>query len=241
MFIRSVDVGYGNVKYVRRQNGGFVPGHFPSIAPPHQGSDFGGDALSKKNVIRVMVDQSEYLVGPDAGLSLKNGNGRMLHQDYIERDGYMALVRGALAFIQEPRIDLLVTGLPVDFYSQHRERLVERLTGRHDYPDGSSIEVASTWVLPQPVGGFLNYATVNKNYTSLRETNVLVVDVGFYSVDWLVCRGLKAIDERSGSVDVGMSRFLDALARLVGDDFGEPFNDINRLDIALNNRNQLDW
>ena len=242
MKVSAIDIGYGNTKFTIKRDGQKIEcRHFPSVAPVNSGVDIGGDALSRKNVAQVSVGGVEYIVGPDAMLSIRGGTGRVLSADYPERDGYLALVRGALSYMKQPTIDLLVTGLPVNFYRQYKERLTERLIGVHEFPNGNEVVINKAWVIPQPVGGFLNYAMDNQVYSSLRESNCLVIDIGFYTVDWLVCRGLKVIDERSGSVPGGMSKLLESLALNLSNELGEPFEDINRLDIALNNRNQLDW
>lgn len=242
MIVSALDVGYGNCKYTTGRNGQKIEcRHFPSVAPVYLDKDISGDATMKKDVVRVMVGTDQYIVGKDAMLSIKSGTGRVLSANYPEKDGYLALVRGGLSYMKQPVIDLLVTGLPVNYYRQYKERLTERLIGVHEYPDGKEVTVNKAWVIPQPVGGFLNYATENQLYSSLRESNCLVIDIGFYTVDWLVCRGLKVIDERSGSVPGGMSKLLESLSLNLSKELGEPFEDINRLDIALNNRNQLDW
>ena len=242
MTVAAIDLGYGNVKFTKGRNGQVIEcDHFPSVAPISSGIDIGSEALSKKDVARVEVGGVEYIVGRDAMLSLKGSSGRVLSTDYPERDVYLALAHGALAYMGQSKIDMLVTGLPVNYYRQYREKLNERLTGLHKFPDGREVEIDRAWVIPQPVGGFLNYAMQSGVYGSLRESNCLVIDIGFFTVDWLVCRGLKVIDERSGSVPGGMSKLLESLASIVGNELGEPFDDINRLDIALNNRNQLDW
>lgn len=55
MQVCAVDVGYGNTKYTKfgNQPGIIEYRHFPSVAPMHTGIDVGGDALSKKNVMRI--------------------------------------------------------------------------------------------------------------------------------------------------------------------------------------------
>lgn len=242
MQISAMDIGYGNVKFTLGREGQRIDcGHFPSVAPINRGVDIGGEVMARKDLTRVSVNDVEYLIGRDALLAIKTGTGRVLSADYPERDVYLALARGALAQMKRPTIDLLVTGLPVNFHAQYWQRLEERLTGVHAYPDGSEVRVKKTWVIPQPVGGFLNYCLENQAYNALRASNCLVIDVGFYTVDWLVCRGLKVIDERSGSVPGGMSKLLETLALVLTQELGEPFEDINRLDIALNQQSQLDW
>ena len=131
MTVKAIDIGYGNVKYVTGRKGGEVQcAHFPSVAPPSSGRDFGAGVAAKKDAVRVCVGDSLYIVGPDASLSLPGGkSGRKLIRDYPETDGYLALARGALAYAGGREIDLLVTGLPVNYHAAYRDKL-ERKHGK---------------------------------------------------------------------------------------------------------------
>ena len=243
MTVKAIDIGYGNVKYVTGRKGGEVQcAHFPSVAPPSSGRDFGAGVATKKDVVKVCVGDSLYIVGPDASLSLPGGkSGRKLIRDYPETDGYLALARGALAYAGDREIDLLVTGLPVNYHAAYRDKLESKLAGEHAYPDGSSIVVKKAWAVPQPIGGFVHYAIQSGLFDELRETHCLVIDVGFFTVDWLVCRGLKVLDERSGSVAGGMSKILSRVAEEISAATGEAFADINRVDAALRQGGKLEW
>lgn len=242
MTVGAIDIGYGTVKYTRGKRGlAIACGHIPAVAPVYRGIDYGGKVLVQKEVLQVRVGNADYIVGPDAPLSLKQDRGRILTADYTERDVYLALLRGALGYMKQSHYALLVTGLPVSLYQQHRDKLAARLEGDHPYPNGDTVTIERAWVIPQPVGGFLYYATEFGSYSTLREANCLVIDVGFYTVDWLVCRGLKVIEERSGSIAGGLSKLLEALALELSHALGESFEDINRLDTALNADQKLDW
>jgi plasmid segregation protein ParM len=241
--VRAIDVGYGNVKYTTGVDaeGKAVCGHFPAVAAVASGRDIGAGVSAKKDVVTVAAGGNNYLVGPDALLSLKSEmNGRVLSRDYPETDRYLALARGALAYMDCKQIDLLVTGLPVAYLGDYKGRLENRLAGEHQYPDGRTVIVRKAWAIPQPLGGYLQYAIESRSET-IKDSNCLVVDAGFFTVDWLVCRGLKVIDERSGSLPGGMSKLLARMAEAVSEQVGEPFSDINRLDEALRNGGVLQW
>jgi plasmid segregation protein ParM len=241
MIIRAVDVGYGNVKYtIRRDSVNILCGHFPAVAPLSTGSDIGNGVTARRDIFRVNVGNTEYLVGNDAVSSLRLDTGRVLSAEYPETSQYLALVYGALAYMNVPEIDYLVTGLPVEYFKQYREKLAARLVGSHAFPDGRHIKVKKASIIPQPIGGFLNYAVGNNLYDGLRESNCLIIDVGFFTVDWLVCKGIKVIDERSGSVSLGVSRVLELLANAISNDRDKRFSDINRLDQALRHGHKIE-
>lgn len=241
--IIAVDIGYGNVKYAaRRGDGALAVGHFPAIAALSVGRELSDGATDGLNAFRVEVGQEHYVVGEDAGLALAgHESGRILNRAYHESKPFLALFRGALAYLGKPsEVDLLVTGLPVESVRTARERLEERLTGEHPLPDGAVTRIKQAWVLPQPVGGFLHHAIGNGVYQDLRDSLSLIVDCGFFTVDWIIAKGLKVAFERSGSAPGGVSQILIKLAQAIGDEMGEPFNDLARLDEALRNGHRLD-
>lgn len=143
----------------------------------------------------------------------------------------------------KPRtLDLLVTGLPVEYFLSGNERsiLEERITGEHGFPDGSTVLIKQGWAIPQPVGGFLHHALSTGSYDDLRESLCLVVDCGFGTVDWVVCKGLKVTWERSGSVPGGLSQPLARLAKAISEEHGGAFVEIDRLDAALRRGRTID-
>ena len=235
--IRSIDVGYGNTKFCYGGDGKLECGHFPSVASLHTGLDRGAGVMIRRDLQQVESDGSHYLVGKDGidTLSSRDDRGRTLLTNYIETPQHLALFRGALAYLGESEIDLLVSGLPVNFFAQHKERLAERLKGEHSYPDGKKIQVRDAWVIPQPIGGFINYFMNESEIDNIVELKSLTIDVGYYTVDWLVCRGLKLQDERSGSTAGGMSLVLEKLTHLISEDRQAPFSDINIVDTGIQN------
>lgn len=240
--VAAVDIGYGNVKYSSLDDQGRPRlGFFPSVAPLAPLQEFGGGFTPGRNTVYVTVDGVTYKVGQDAVLGLKEDAGRTLNKDYPDTAHYLALFRGALAYLGKPEIDLLVTGLPVNYFNQYKDRLAARLTGEHPFPDGATVRVREARVMPQPLGGYLSCAIGSGRFQEIREANCLIVDVGFYTLDYLTCRGMQVIDERSGSNPGGMSHVLNRLAQEVTKEQGDPFSDINALDAGLRNHNVIQW
>jgi len=245
MLVCAIDVGYGNVKFSRTENGMTRYDHFPSIAALslHDG-EVGDGVTARKDIIPVTVGNESYRVGKDAALALPaNESGRILNPDYHKSNPYLALFRGALGYMGKPRvIDLLVTGLPVEHFLSGGERgiLEARITGEHAFPDGSSVLIKQGWAIPQPVGGFLQHAWSTGVYDELRESLCLVVDCGFGTVDWVVSKGLKVTWERSGSVPGGLSQPLTRLAKAISDEQDGVFVDIDLLDAAVRGGRKID-
>ena len=238
--VAAVDIGYGNTKYVvPSDSGDLLCEHFPSVAVlDNTVRNHTDDFSARQNITLVTVNGAQYKVGPDAVLSVSpHDTGRVLTNEYSTTDRYMALYLGALSNIGRKTIDLLVTGLPVQHYRSKsmREHLEGRLSEEHRYPNGDRITVKKAKVVSQPLGGFAHYALSGKNYTELKDSFSIVCDVGFFTVDWICVKGFQIIDERSGSVAMGVSQLLNALAQEIAVDCGEPFGDINRLDDSMRN------
>ena len=147
----------------------------------------------------------------------------------------MALLRGALHYMDEDNIDLLVSGLPVNNFNYDKEKMKELLIGEHHYPDGRVITVKDAWVIPQPVGGFVDYFINVCEKDRVDNIKSLTLDVGYFTLDWLTCRGLKIQEERSGSTPGGMSLILSRLTELISDERGSPFKDISIIDAGIQN------
>lgn len=236
--VRAVDVGYGNTKYtLKRISSGQVEcGLFPSIAPQASlGPDLSGGVFQHRNTHIVQVEGVRYEVGSDARLAQDASYARMLDTGYSLSDTYLALVRGALAYIGLPRLDLLVLGLPVNTFETHHEELVRRMKGSHVVPgvaDGR-VEVAEVTVLPQPIGGFFDHAIRNNLYGRMKGQTNLVIDPGFYTLDWVVARGVKMMNARSGAHSGGMSAVLAAMSEAIGRKLGTQITDPAPIDDAL--------
>jgi len=237
MKVKAVDVGYGNVKICHGEtdNEEMLCSHFPSIAKAHTGIDRGASVMTKRDLIEVESGESIYMVGKDSIDTLSARDDRIAHlqTNYIDTPQYLALYRGALAYMNEENIDLLVSGLPVNNYAQDKARMRELLMGNHKYQNGKSVTVKDVWVIPQPVGGFIDFFMNNNDDINLDEIMSLTLDVGYYTLDWLTCRGLKMNEERSSSTPGGMSLILEKLTQLIAVDRKDSFSNIGMVDAGI--------
>jgi len=234
--VRAVDLGFGNVKYIN----GYSPsaelqcGYFPSLAPLASPHALSVSVLEKKDTVLVESNGRLYEVGPGIGTARRGQETRVLNSEYIRTPEYLALLRGALHYMRVPELDLLVVGLPIGLAQKRGRELEQLATGSHPTSHGERVTVHSAYCLPQPVGGFFYYALTNGQYQVLKNQVNLVIDVGFFTLDWLVCDGLTPIIERSSHVDGGVSAVLRNVADAVGRDHDTNYTNIAALDAALN-------
>ena len=122
-------------------------------------------------------------------------------------------------------IDTLVTGLPVDQYLQfeRRDSLAEALCGHHRVSAKRSVEVKRVEVLPQPVGAYMHLVSTSEPdlIEVMEEGLVVVLDPGYFSVDWVAMQGGTLRKGSSGTSTKAMSVVLEEAARLVIEDRGD--------------------
>lgn len=244
--VRAIDVGYGNTKYVVAHTKGqpITCSLFPSVAPQANAiGDLGNGVFQRRNTVTLDIGGVRYEVGKDAELAQDASFGRVLDVDYSMSDTYMALLRGALYYMGEPTIDMLVLGLPVNLHDQFADKLMARALGKHKVPafdaeDPSSapqvtVEVKAVRVIPQPIGAFLDYSIRTKAYNRMRNEMNLLIDPGYFTLDWVVSKGVKMINARSGAHSGGMSSLLRAMAEQISHRIGSPITDLSLIDSAI--------
>ncbi|RQR26321.1 PRTRC system protein D [Burkholderia sp. Bp9143] len=232
----AVDVGYGNTKYAHRAASGTIAtGMFPSLTPLAASrtlSGYGESVLTARKVSTIIIDQVEYEVGPDVPLTAAYGNtGRALADDYVLSDNYAALLFGAIHFSGVTHIERLVLGLPVHNMKKYSAELKERFAGELDFGAGR-VTVDKVVVIPQPLGSLV-LASSNRQHEFGRDVAHLVVDVGYFTTDWVYANGFTMDDNRSGGMPGGASQIYQRIANLVARDQGDAVEDIERIDKAL--------
>lgn len=210
MNILGLDIGYSNLKMAYGLSGQapvelIVPsGSAPASALPH------GIRLTEEGTA-VLNDGEAWRIG------LSHGRfdqwSRALHENYSDAPSYRALFHGALVLSGKEKIDKIVTGLPVRHWQdlKIRNALTEKLTGRHEVTRGLWTDVEMVEVIPQPLGAYLEMLwRSDGDALVLSEGRILVVDPGYYSVDWVLIEGGTLRKSGSGSS-------LDAMSVLIRD------------------------
>jgi plasmid segregation protein ParM len=152
-----------------------------------------------------------------------------------------------------PSLDLLVLGLPLNTFGALQHTLAERVRGRHPVPafaigapgraaglpTHSEVLVREVYLLPQPLGALFDHAIQQGQFAKLHSQTSLMIDVGFFTFDWLFSHGVKPIAARSGAVNGGMSAILGVIAAGLGKEFGAQITNLKRLDEALRTGSSL--
>lgn len=233
--IRAIDIGYGNTKFVTSAVDKQIECDLlPSRAPLHSRSAMGGDgAISgrRRNVL-IEVDGRTYEVGPDTELFK---GPLILHDGYTDTAEYLALYRASLARMRAPSIDAMITGLPVSQLHEKKSALSRRLMGKHPVPGDRHVDVQSVQVFAQPLGGLVDHCVLRDGgwRPEHNDSVHLLVDPGYYTLDWVVAKGLTEVPELSGTYPTGVSNILEFVAKRITENIGHSFEQFTRLDQGL--------
>lgn len=154
------------------------------------------------------------------------GWDRELHPDYPSTDTYKALFYAALLLAGMDEVDQVVTGLPVNQFKNGdlTNALIERMQGVHQITPKRSVKVKKAMVVPQPAGAYMDsLISFSENpiiSQAANEGKMVVIDPGFFSVDWVVLQNGEVRYRSSGTSLKAMSMLLEEMQRLIKLDYG---------------------
>ena len=235
--VRSVDVGYGNTKFTTGVLSDGLDGicdMFPSLTPSAPQNNFSGALGQARDTVKISLDGETYEVGKEVRLALGGGShDRVLDENFCLSNRYLALVLAALGYMKVEDVDCLVLGLPLTTYEAKRRHLEEFVSGRHVI-GGKTITIHKVTVVPQPMGGFYDFVVQNGMRNALDYEKNLIIDPGYYTLDWVTSEGNRPIDSRSNAVnDSGVSSILMAVREAIEADVKRDPGDISRIDESL--------
>ncbi len=241
-FVVGLDIGYSNVKMAYGHADQDQPTLMVRPAQAAPVTSLNGNIDLKDGEHYVYLNNEQWVGFVNPG---RSGVKRELHADYPSTDTYRALFNASISEVcadGRSEIDHLITGLPVKQARNAElvERLTAQLTGTHQVSPKREIKVKKVTVLPQPVGT-LNYIyATHPNPEILEESVLLVLDPGFFSVDWVVFRRGDIVRDSSDSSMEAMSALLDAINVEIAKDFGGNGPGRDKIEIAMQNgRNRV--
>jgi plasmid segregation protein ParM len=231
----SVDVGFGYSKWAVTLNNEILTGSIPSLAPCYPADDDAHSkdlGLYKRNTVFAEVGENRYVVGPDVSHVASGINrGRNLIDNFPTTPEYKALLLGALYYAGAEDIEVLVLGLPNHTMQQYASTLAKVL---HEPAtvNGRRISAKKVIVVPQPVGTLYMYGKTATGI-QIEGVNRLVVDVGYYTTDWVVSNGYSINGARTGGKVGGISNILASVASQIKAVHGETTSSPEKIDSVL--------
>lgn len=234
--IMAVDLGYGWTKAA----GGGRTFREPSVIGPAQTTVEG---LGPQLGVRVWDQGEEYFVG---ALALRECHfpWHNLEDDKTDNPHTLRLLKAAMAGVMpQPQgavqVDVLVSGLPVNHWARQKTPLEQRLR-MQDLPVRArigqvaihaAVTVGTVRVLAQPFGSLLDYVLDDYGQLVRAEAvrgRVLVIDIGFHTVDLLACDGLEPVGRLSLSTNFGLGTAFAALGKRLN----KPVWEVDQLALA---------
>ena len=249
---RAIDAGFGVVKFTRSAKrsekddavNGVMCDHFVSMAIDADAVQLEVDSGRQRDTVMVQYRGRSYEVGKDVRHNIAgNDFGRDMTDAYYDSTVYHALMRGALAYMGDKAIDTLVLGLPMNHFSNKARvaKLEREYTGQIDLGHGKTVHIGKAVVQPQPFGGYISLGNeldgINETLSQyaecgieplespddLKALNVLIVDPGEFTLDWLMMTpGGAAQRVSSAASDAGRHRVLRDVHTLLCTKVGKP-------------------
>lgn len=218
----GLDIGYSNLKFAFQGESGAMETRLMAsgAGPLENMPDRVDGSRAAVDYMQVMVDGEKWVAGVDQGRL--QGWNRELHRDYPASKSYRALFHAALLANGSDVVTHLITGLPANQAADLDEvkRLQSRLKGVHQITPKRSIEVQAVTVLAQPVGSYLDLVNSFEDPELLAEAHIVVIDPGFFSVDWVPLLNGEVRRKASGTSVDAMSVLLETASGLIGEDHG---------------------
>jgi len=219
----AVDLGFGWTKALSGSRA-FVE---PSVVGPAEAM-FEGLGGTPQGV-RLWEQGREYFIG-NLAIQQCRFPWHNLNDNKPDDPKTIRLLKAGLAAVSpvdagQVRVDCLVTGLPVNLFFDQKEPLENRLKALQEAPVKAQIgsrqvevqvSVGAIKVVPQPFGSLMDLILDQRGQILRRDIakgRVLVVDIGFHTVDLLAVEGLNIISRLSKSTNFGLASAYEALAQ----------------------------
>lgn len=220
MRMAGVDVGFGFTK----ASDGESCVIFKSIVGEAQQRALDDEFFTSESISgsHLTIDGRSYFVG-----ELAESESRVrqftLDQAQMVATQFRLLALAGLTRVAPSRVPLnVITGLPVGYYTEFKDRLSETLTGEHELvvhgngePREITLSVNRVKVIPQPYGSLVDYL-FRTDGTLLRQDvarqKIGIIDIGFKTTDFTVCRELRHSERGSRTTDTGMAKAFQFIA-----------------------------
>lgn len=217
--IIAIDVGRSAVKVKAFAEGKTYDIVFPSVTSPAvRLSDEASAAAAEKDTVK--VDDRKFFVGETARLQGGVQTAAGLTADWIETVEYRALLLSAMKRLADQRVPGLVdasivVGTPAAHYLNQRAKL----------EDVTQKTIPGTVkALSQPMGAFLAYFLADTGIPipdrvqdeEKRIRSYAVIDVGYFSTDFLLMREGVHVESKSSSCE-GIYVAAEKLSRILAD------------------------
>lgn len=209
----GIDIGYGYTKAFTIKNGVPTRVLFPTVVAGYVPKV----VFSSEPISTVYVNDKAYTVGSDANQHI-SGNFTV-SDDFVGSDEYFALLGHALqktgAWVQT-----LILGLPSALYNESKtQELIQKLYRTQLSDAKKRIIPVPTTIKYVPQGTGIYFSYIN-NHTDNKSKNIAVIDVGYYTLDFVFFSDGRFVDGSARSYPMGVRKLYDEVLNLFSRTYG---------------------
>lgn len=249
---RALDLGFGFTKFTKAHyldDETVEVASFPSYAAPAVDLSIGAGVMTDLSIVNVAVDDERFAVGEDVRNAADGAGRQMLESTFFKSSQYLALARGAMAFMKVPdhgEVDALVIGLPINVFRDQAliNHVESKIQGIHMVPalvdkasEGRviprSIHIKKVQLIPQVLGSLVEISRHTDLIQKIQGQQNLTIDVGYGTLLWLMSNGFAQMPARSNGNMGGVSSLLQKVVRSIDPNAVTSINVLERLDKAL--------
>lgn len=234
MNVLAVDTGYSATKIYSEIKGNRKTLIFPSVIGPAEfGEDFLGTA-EDNFIAELSLYPGKVRNFGETAVHLNRGGEMTADRDMFTKHYNPALtIAGVARFVDEKQVDapdVLVVGLPVNFFQNQKQTLIDKLTGTHTvklYDIGGKVRRTIEFkfdqilALPQGYGSYLSYALDRDgNKVAERIVPTAVIDGGEKTIDIVAADG-RYINTYSKSIPSSLDAVYHDLQREIDSRFDD--------------------
>jgi PRTRC genetic system protein D len=214
LVIAAIDAGTGFTKYSKPRPGRHADIEvFPSLMDIVFHDSRSSSLGSPRRNALIPFGDHLVEVGPDIEAALGDAIFHAHAKGFVSTDDYRACVAGALAFLEEPFIDMLVLTVPMRKRDAQEQQIRDWLSRPVRTAANTSVTVARVVVLPQPTASaieWLESPAIDKAQVSL------VLVAGYGSLDWALYCGRDVEPLVGGTDHHGVAHLLRAVGERIG-------------------------
>jgi plasmid segregation protein ParM len=221
----GVDVGFGYTKAFNGERSIIFKSIIGDATEIQFQSGF-SEGSSLEN-LHITVDGREYFVGD---MAEKQSNVREFTLDQntmLENSAKVMALTAISCYCTRPRQEFsVVTGLPIRYYKQFRQRFVSLLQGEHkivlhnraEQDEEQTVVIKNVRVLPQPFGAVFN--TMMNDHGRIIDRDMArqkfgIIDIGFRTTDYTITDKLRYIERGSRTTDTGISKAFSLISKKI--------------------------
>lgn len=213
MAFAGIDIGYGFTKVVFGSNNENLI--FQTTVSKHVRSE----KIFNRAPEVISVNGQEYLVGPETTPSWK------VNKEFVGSNEYFAVIGYCLSQIYKRNINLsgIALGLPPALFNERKIILLRNALEKNELKLNKTFLPVPDKIsfIPQGVGAYVDFLVNNPDYQG---QNVIVIDIGYYTLDVIFIDKGQFISHTAKSYPVGMEVLFSKICDEVSNRYGDFVN-----------------